>query len=142
VRPTNNYGIGQYTEKFIPNVITRLCQGEQAKLHDQGKPVRTWLHVGDTVRAVLKIISAGCTNEIFNISGNCEFPNRQVAAKIMNCMGIVDEEKYLDLSVKRPGQDIRYAINDKKLQELGWCTRADFDAELQKIVTWYIDVYS
>jgi dTDP-glucose 4,6-dehydratase len=138
VRPTNNYGIGQYTEKFIPNVIKRLCQGQRALLHDQGTPIRTWLHVSDTVNAVLKIIASGRKNEIFNISGNCEFANKTVACKILDLMGMSGcEQEYLDLSIKRPGQDVRYAIDDSKLKELGWQAQADFDEELKKLTLWY-----
>lgn len=137
VRPTNNYGVGQYTEKFIPNVIHRLCQGQKALLHDQGKPIRTWLHVSDTVNAVLKIIDKGCRNEIFNISGNCEFSNKQVAYKILQYMGLYQHDQHLDLTIQRPGQDVRYAIDDTKLRSLGWAANADFDTELQKIVAWY-----
>ena len=64
VRPTNNYGIGQYTEKFIPHTIKYLSLGKLAPLHDGGLPVRTWLHVSDTANAIIKIIEAGVVNEI------------------------------------------------------------------------------
>lgn len=138
VRPTNNYGIGQYHEKFIPNVIKRLCLGQRAQLHDLGTPIRTWLHVGDTVNAVLTIIQSGRTNEIFNISGNCEFANKAVALKILEYMDLApDESKYLDINIKRPGQDVRYAIDDRKLQGLSWQASADFDCELKKLTKWY-----
>jgi dTDP-glucose 4,6-dehydratase len=138
VRPTNNFGIGQYSEKFIPNSIKRLCQGQPVQLHDLGTPIRTWLHVNDTVKAVLTIIKSGRTNEIFNISGNREFANKTVALKILHHMNLLpDENKYLDLSIKRPGQDVRYAIDDTKLQSLGWQATADFDKELKNIVYWY-----
>lgn len=142
VRPTNNYGIGQYTEKFIPNVIKRLLENKKARLHDNGTPIRTWLHVSDTVNALIRIIETQQRNEIFNISGNCEFPNKTVALKILNRLGIMqDTNNYLDLSITRPGQDVRYAINDHKLQKLGWQAVADFDHELDKIMDWYCRKY-
>ena len=62
VRPTNNYGIGQYTEKFIPKSIKSLQLGRAIPLHDAGLPSRTWLHVSDTANAVIKIIEAGVRN--------------------------------------------------------------------------------
>ena len=62
----------------------------------------------------------------------------QIAKKIIKLMGLKgDPEQYLDLSVKRPGQDVRYSINDAKLQDLGWQPQADFDSELKQIVKYY-----
>jgi dTDP-glucose 4,6-dehydratase len=138
VRPTNNYGIGQYTEKFIPHTIKHLSLGKKAPLHDLGLPRRTWLHASDTASAVIHIIEAGVVNEVFNIAGNYEEQNLVVAKKIIKLMGLKgDPEQYLDLGVKRLGQDVRYAIDDSKLQELGWSPKADFNTELKSIVKYY-----
>lgn len=139
VRPTNNYGIGQYTEKFIPHTVKYLNLGKLAPLHDLGLPRRTWLHAGDTASAVIHIIEAGVVNEIYNISGNYEEQNIVVAKKIIKLMKLAgDPEQYLDLSLKRPGQDVRYAIDDSKLKSLGWYPVANFDKELEKIVKFYL----
>jgi len=140
VRPTNNYGIGQYTEKFIPNSIKALSLGRPIPLHDQGLPRRTWLHASDTASAVIAIIDAGVTNEIYNISGNYEEQNIVVAKKIIDYYtGSTDlqHDLYLDPSIKRQGQDVRYAINDDKIKALGWTPKASFDHELKAIVEYY-----
>jgi len=138
VRPTNNYGIGQYTEKFIPHTIKHLALGKLAPLHDCGLPRRTWLHASDTANAVLTIIDMDVKNEIFNIAGNYEEKNIIVAEKIIKLMKLPgNPQKYLDLSVMRQGQDVRYAINDNKLQGLGWRPEALFDTELKSIVRYY-----
>lgn len=137
VRPTNNYGIGQYTEKFIPHTIKYLSLGKPAPLHNGGTPRRTWLHASDTARAVITIINAGVKNEIYNISGNYEEENLVVACKIMTLMKLHGSE-WLDTDVVRVGQDVRYSVNDIKLQKLGWQPKADFDKELKSIVKYYI----
>jgi dTDP-glucose 4,6-dehydratase len=138
VRPTNNFGIGQYTEKFIPHTIKHLSLGKPAPLHDEGLPRRTWLHASDTASAVIRIINLGMVNEIYNIAGNYEEQNIVVAKKIIKLMGLKgDPDQYLDLSVKRQGQDVRYAIDDGKLQQLGWQPWANFDQELKAIVKYY-----
>jgi dTDP-D-glucose 4,6-dehydratase len=46
-------------------------------------------------------------------------------------------EQYLDLSLDRPGQDLRYALNDDKLRALGWEPKAVFDKELPFIIDYY-----
>jgi dTDP-glucose 4,6-dehydratase len=137
VRPTNNYGIGQYVEKLIPKSVKYLSVGKKIDLHNNGTPVRTWLHAEDTARAVTTIINSGVTNEIFNISGNYEEQNIVVVRKILELMfGATDIDQYL-AHMSRPGQDLRYAIDDSKLKELGWKPLADFDKELSIIVDYY-----
>jgi dTDP-glucose 4,6-dehydratase len=139
VRPTNNYGIGQYTEKFIPKSVKSLHLERKIPLHDSGLPKRTWLHVSDTASAVITIIKSGVVNEIYNISGNYEDHNIIVARQIVNIFHnkISGFEDYLDISITRPGQDVRYSIDDSKLRELGWQPQAVFESELTKIVDYY-----
>lgn len=139
VRPTNNYGIGQYVEKFIPKACKHLTLGKPIVMHDNGNPVRTWLHVSDTANAVFVLVLMDIKNDIFNISGNYEEKNIVVARKIIdNYFGYtVDYDKYMDFSEKRQGQDVRYAISDNKLRNLGWSCRADFDTSLKEIVDWH-----
>lgn len=138
VRPTNNYGIGQYTEKFIPRSIKYLSLGKKLELHDKGLPRRTWLHSADTADAIITIIESGAENETFNISGNYEEQNIVVARKIIKLMDLRGpEEQYIDDSITRLGQDVRYAVNDLKLKSLGWSPKRDFDVELPKLVEYY-----
>lgn len=137
VRPTNNYGIGQYVEKLVPKTVKYLSCDRKIDLHDHGRPRRTWLHASDTANAVIKIIDAGVTNEIYNISGNYEIDNLTVVKKIFSCYGIdFDYDRHI-VDLVRIGQDVRYAIDDSKLKALGWQPRADFDEELAKIVEYY-----
>lgn len=137
VRPTNNYGIGQYVEKLIPKTIKYLTLGRKIDLHDKGLPRRTWLHVNDTVSAILTIINKNVKNEIFNISGNYEESNLTVVKKILKLYGNIDDHENYITELIRPGQDVRYAINDSKLKSLGWEPKANFDIELEKIVDYY-----
>lgn len=139
VRPTNNYGIGQYTEKFIPKSIKHLKLGRPIALHDAGLPRRTWLHVSDTASAVIRIIEAGVQNEIYNISGNHEEQNIVIAMQICEMFFPTHEDPaaHMDLGITRPGQDVRYSIDDSKLRALGWKPQAVFELELVKIVDYY-----
>jgi len=138
VRPTNNYGTGQYVEKFIPKAIKYLTLGRKIILHDKGLPKRTWLHVSDTVSAIMQIIESEEQNEIYNINGNYEEQNIVIAKKILYNYGILnDEDDWIDDTEKRLGQDVRYSVNDNKLKEIGWQPEADFDKELKIIVDYY-----
>ena len=138
VRPTNNYGIGQYVEKLIPKAVKYLSIGRQIDLHDEGKPIRTWLHATDTAEAVIKIIESGVQNDIFNISGNFELPNIIVIKKILELVyGTANNIDDHVFHIKRAGADMRYSIDDTKLKALGWTPKTDFDTELKVIVEYY-----
>ncbi len=139
LRPTNNYGIGQYPEKLVPLSVKNLVRGKKIRLHNMGKPIRNWLHADDTAEAVMTIIDSGSINEIYNVAGGFEQANIDTVVKIIQEFhGHMDNIKdVIDFSYVREGQDVRYALNDDKLRELGWRPQKIFDAELPEIVRYY-----
>ena len=139
VRPTNNYGIGQYVEKLIPKTCKYLKLGRKVPLHNGGTPIRNWLHAQDTADAIITIINAGVKNEIYNICGGFEQNNLETVKKIciLDNKNLEELDNYIDFSCVRPGQDVRYALNDSKLQRLGWKPKKEFDNELPPIVQHY-----
>ena len=153
LRPTNNYGIGQYTEKLIPKSIKYLGLGKPIPLHNEGNPIRNWLHAQDTADAVITIIEKPyhVRNEIYNICGGFEQSNLTTVEKIIELYHPEDETlkeqfphypqrrifEYLDLEYSRPGIDVRYALNDDKLRSLGWEPKKIFNEELPAIVDYY-----
>jgi len=139
VRPTNNYGIGQYVEKLIPKACKYLKLGRKIPLHNHGTPVRTWLHAQDTANAIISIVESGNVNEIYNINGDFEQTNLDTIKKLLILYNVdeSDIENHIDFSCTRPGQDVRYALDDSKLKLLGWSPNAKFDTELQSIVNYY-----
>jgi dTDP-glucose 4,6-dehydratase len=136
LRPTNNYGIGQYPEKLIPIAVKNLMRNNLIKLHNEGTPVRNWLHAEDTAAAVVTIVNAEVTDEIYNVAGGFEQTNRNTVKQIIKAFHGTEEEweQYVDFSVMRPGQDVRYALDDSKLRVLGWEPQKKFDEEIIKIV--------
>jgi dTDP-glucose 4,6-dehydratase len=139
LRPTNNYGIGQYPEKLIPVSVKMIDRNKKIKLHDRGDPIRNWLHADDTARAVITLIESGVTNGIYNVSGGFEQKNVDTVKKIIECYfeERVVWRSYVDLSFVREGQDVRYALNDDKLRALGWKPKKMFNQEIEEIVKFY-----
>ena len=138
-RPTNNYGIRQYPEKLIPLCVKNLLRGRKIRLHNNGDPTRNWLHADDTAEAIMTLIESGSENEIYNISGDFEQKNKDTVQKIIKEFYGSDDnwERYIDYSYTRVGQDVRYALNDDKIRNLGWRPVKVFDEEITKIVHWY-----
>ena len=143
-RPSNNYGLHQYPEKLIPLACKRLSRGKKIKLHNNGDPVRTWTHVEDTADALITLYEKAERNKIYNISSEFEQSNYETVRKLINSYflgsikrNVPDLTDHLDLSFKRPGQDVRYAISCEPLRNLGWSPKKVFDEELPKLVKHY-----
>jgi dTDP-glucose 4,6-dehydratase len=140
IRPTNNYGIGQYVEKLIPKSVKLLNLGRKIQLHNNGEPYRNWLHAHDTARAVITLIEKGTIGEIYNVAGGFEQQNIDTAKQIIESYKESYSESYMnyiDFSCDRPGQDIRYALDDSKLRSLGWSPEINFSKEINNIVDYY-----
>jgi len=142
IRPTNNYGIGQYVEKLIPKTVKYLNLGRKIPLHKGGESYRNWLHAADTAEAVITLIHKGEIGQIYNIAGGFEQKNIDTVNKILSYFyqkshSSLDLEKYIDFSFSRPGEDVRYALDDSKLRNLGWEPKRVFDVEIRNIVDYY-----
>lgn len=137
-RPTNNYGIGQYIEKLIPKACKYIGLGRKIPLHNNGTPIRNWLHAHDTATAIITIIKASVTNEIYNICGGFEQSNIETITKILKLYNVINDiNNYIDFSINRVGQDLRYALDDSKIRTLGWKPIKVFDEELPNIINYY-----
>ena len=143
---SNNYGPYHFPEKLIPLVILNALDGKDLPVYGTGANIRDWLYVDDHARALLAIRQKGAPGETYNVGGNNERTNLQVVQEIC---AILDDLKprpkgrYGDQIVfvaDRPGHDLRYAINARKLTlELGWKPRETFSTGIRKTVQWYLD---
>jgi len=144
IRPTNNYGIGQYVEKLIPKSVKLLSLGRKIPLHNNGLSYRNWLHADDTAEAVIALIEKGTVGEIYNVAGGFEQQNvdtvKQVISEFMQIENY-EIEQYVDFSYNRPGQDVRYALDDSKIRNLGWEPKKMFIHEIPNIVGYYKDKF-
>lgn len=134
VRMTNNYGPNQFPEKLIPKSAWRIRRGLPALMHGDGSYFRSWLHVDDSVEAILTMMEKGEPNSIYNIHGNCELRNIDVLRKLAKELGIPESEAFVAIP-NRVGQDVRYSLDDSKIRALGWKPTRDFDEEIKKIAT-------
>ncbi len=135
-RCSNNYGPYQFPEKFIPLMIAQAMAGEPLPVYGDGLNVRDWIHVADHCRAIDLVLHRGRDGEVYNIGGNAEMKNIDLARMILEALGRPAD---LITYVKdRPGHDRRYAMSFAKLRaELGWEPQWNFGDGLAATIRWY-----
>ena len=146
---SNNYGPYHFPEKLIPLMILNALSGESLPVYGDGMQIRDWLFVEDHARALYKVVTEGRVGETYNIGGHNEKSNIEVVRAICSLLEELVPEKpdgveyYRDLITyvkDRPGHDVRYAIDAKKIErELGWKPEETFESGIRKTVKWYLD---
>mmetsp|Transcript_58129 Transcript_58129/g.142112 ORF Transcript_58129/g.142112 Transcript_58129/m.142112 type:complete len:261 (+) Transcript_58129:669-1451(+) len=137
-RGNNVYGPHQFPEKLIPKFTNQLMRGKELTLHGDGSNTRNFLFVKDVARAFDVILHKGQAGQIYNIGGDNEISNLDVAKKLLKIFGLESEEdKYIKFVPDRKFNDLRYTINSSKLHELGWKEEMDWEEGLKETVDWY-----
>lgn len=127
-RCSNNYGPYQVEEKFIPLMIKRALANEPMPIYGTGMNIRDWIYVDDHNEGVWQVFTRGQAGEVYNLGGNSERQNLDVAKMILKHLG--KPESLLNFVQDRKGHDFRYAINFSKMQkELGWSPKVRFEEE-------------
>jgi dTDP-glucose 4,6-dehydratase len=133
---SNNYGPYQHKEKFIPTIISKALKNQKIPVYGNGMNVRDWLYVKDHCKAICEVLEKGKFGEKYNIGGNNEISNIDLAKKILKLMG--KPESLIEYVTDRPGHDFRYSIDNSKIvNELNWSPETDFDSGLIKTIDFY-----
>jgi len=140
VNVMNAFGEMQHFEKFIPKVIKKILAGETVKIHSypdkQKSGTRFYIHARNIAGAVLFLIENGKIGECYNITGEKEVSNLEMAQFIAK---VVEKElKYemVDFHSSRPGHDLRYGLDGEKMRKMGWKLPVSFEKSLEKTIKW------
>jgi len=144
---SNNYGPWQFPEKLIPLIVLNAIEGKKLPVYGKGENVRDWLYVGDHAAALAQVVRRGKPGETYNIGGGEE---RQNLDLVQTICALLDAElpksphrphaRLIEFVADRPGHDLRYAIDDRKIRgELGWSPAESLETGLRKTVRWYLD---
>ena len=137
-RCSNNYGPHQFPEKLIPLFVTNLVEGRKVPLYGDGLNVRDWIHVDDHCEAILAVLDGAAPGSVYNIGGNCELRNIEIARRILSHLG--HDESMIEYVKDRPGHDRRYAMDIRRIgDELGWRPRIGFDRGIVETIDWYVN---
>ena len=139
---SNNYGPKQHPEKLIPKLIYNILNNKSLPIYGDGKNSREWIHVKDHCEALLKVFQKGKIGEFYNIGSNKNLNNLEICKSLIQ---IAKQKIKIGSNVKlkfvkdRPGHDIRYALDSKKiLTKLRWKTKMNFKKGLEKTFLWYL----
>jgi dTDP-glucose 4,6-dehydratase len=143
VNVMNAFGERQHVEKFIPLCIKKILNNETVYIHSYPNKelsgTRFYIHGRNISAAVLFLINNGEIGEKYNISGEKEVSNLEMAQMIAKFMNKELKFEMVDFHSDRPGHDLRYGLDGSKLFNMGFKLPLNFDESLQKVVKWTLE---
>ena len=143
VNVMNAFGERQHVEKFIPLCIKKIMNNEKVYIHSYPNKkisgTRFYIHGRNIAAAVLFLINNGTIGEKYNISGEKEVSNLEMAQLISRIMNKELNYEMVDFHSDRPGHDLRYGLDGSKLFNLGFKLPLNFEESLTKTVLWTLE---
>uniref|UniRef100_A0A7S3EVG7 NAD(P)-binding domain-containing protein n=1 Tax=Haptolina ericina TaxID=156174 RepID=A0A7S3EVG7_9EUKA len=136
----NAFGERQHPEKFIPLCINKISKGEPLTIHAYAGATRAgsrwYIHARNIAAAVLFVLKQGKLGEKYNVQGEIELDNLEIAKFVAKELG--KELKYTmhDNPSSRPGHDLRYSLDGSKLRDMGWKLPLTFEESLRRTIQW------
>ena len=147
----NVIGERQHPEKFVPKVINKVLNNETVTIHSNKEKTeagsRFYIHARNIADALLHILE-NCDETLdnydaskgrFNIVGEKETDNLQLAQLIADILGKELKYEMVDFHSQRPGHDLRYALDGEKMKKLGWNHPVSFEQSLESTIKWSLD---
>ena len=139
----NAFGERQHPEKFIPLCIAKISKGENLTIHSyKGSKLagsRFYFHARNIAGAVLFVLKNGKLGEKYNVQGERELDNLEVAQFVARELGVPLRYDMHDDPVSRPGHDLRYSLDGTKLKDMGWLLPLNFEESLRNTIQWTLD---
>ena len=143
VNVMNAFGERQHVEKFIPLCIKKIMNNETIEIHSypdkKRSGTRFYIHGRNIAAAVLFLINKGSIGEKYNISGEKEVSNLEMAQYIAKFMNKELDYEMVDFHSDRPGHDLRYGLDGNKLFSMGFSLPLNFEESLRKTVEWTLE---
>lgn len=149
----NNFGELQQPSKFPAMVQRWIHNGQKVIVHGEqrGDKIeigsRSYIHSRNFADALLFILKncppykhtpdAVDKPDRYNIAGDLQLDNLELAKKIAEFMGKPDfEYEVVNVHTLRPGHDRHYSLDPSKLKNLGWKSPLTFDESLKNTIEW------
>lgn len=139
----NLFGERQHQEKFIPKCINKILSGEEILIHSSPdlkvSGSRFWIHCRNAAEAVLFLLHNGKLRDKYNIVGEREVSNLEMALFIGKVLDKNVIYKMVDHHSSRPGHDTRYGLDGAKMVDMGHRYPKTFEDSLIKTINWTIE---
>jgi dTDP-glucose 4,6-dehydratase len=139
----NIFGERQHPEKFFPLVIKKVLKRETVYIHaDRTKTkagTRFYIHARNVEAAIRFLLDKAVPGEKYNIVGEREIDNLSLAQMISRVMNMPLQYELVDFHSSRPGHDLRYALDGKKLANMGWSIPVAFEKSLERTINWSLE---
>jgi len=147
----NVIGERQHPEKYVVKVVGKVLEGETVTIHSNKDKTkagsRFYIHARNIADALLHILN-NCDETLdnydasvgrFNIVGEKETDNLQLAQMIADILGKELKYEMVDFHSQRPGHDLRYALDGEKMKSIGWTHPIAFEESLEKTIKWTLE---
>lgn len=139
----NVFGERQNKEKFIPLCIQKILNNETITIHSNKSQTkagsRFYIHARNVASAILFLLTRFQQREKYNIMGEKEISNLDLAQTIADIIGKPLKYTMVDFHSSRPGHDLRYALDGTRMKELGWTPNINVKESLEKVVIWTLE---
>lgn len=143
VNVMNAFGERQHVEKFIPKCIKYILEDKKIEIHSNKDCTvpgsRFYIHGRNISTAVLFLIENGKIGDKYNITGEKEVNNLEMAQFIAKVMKKELKYELVNFHEDRPGHDERYALDGSKLINMGWKLPLNFEESLKNTVLWTLN---
>lgn len=140
VRPFNNYGPRQNHRGLLAGVIPltawRILTGGAPEIHGDGKQSRDFIHVRDTVDAVVKLFGVLPAGESVNISTDNQIAIGELVTRIAAILGYAKDILH---KPARQADVLCHNASNQKIRALIDYSLTDFDAGLRETLDWYVN---
>lgn len=133
----------QHYEKFLPSTVRKVLLGETVLIHaDKTKTIpgsRFYIGADSVADAALFLMERGEPGEKYNIVGEREINNLELAKMIAGFVGKPLHYEMQNFHESRPGHDLRYALDGSKMEKMGWKPPQTIEQTIQSAVEWYLE---
>jgi len=139
----NIFGERQHPEKFIPICIRKILNGDTIHIHGTADKTKSgsryYIHARNVATAVHWLLDKFDQREKYNIVGEKEISNLELAKAIGKVMGKEPICEIVDFHGSRPGHDLRNALDGSKLKAMGYTIPISISDSLRKTVNWTLN---
>lgn len=115
LRLSNQFGLNQYKEKFIPTILSAIKHNKKIPVYGNGNNLRNWMFVEDTVKFIDLIFNDKSEETIYNLGTKFEMRNNDLVTLFCKENGY--DLSNVEFIADRKGHDLRYFMDSSKFEK-------------------------